>query len=84
EDRKKEANTAGHNALYQFAYSILKETLNTPDEITHETISKTTKTIRDQIQSLGGEFSNVDTLLQKLKTVNGKEKEFLIKVNTVL
>ncbi|KZR96613.1 Uncharacterized protein APZ42_008955, partial [Daphnia magna] len=56
----------------------------TPDEITHETISKTTKAITDQIQSLGGEFSNVDTLLQQLKTVNGKEKEFLIKVNTVL
>ncbi|KAK4024953.1 hypothetical protein OUZ56_010448 [Daphnia magna] len=36
------------------------------------------------IQSLGGEFGNVDTLLQQLKTVNGKEKEFLIKVNTVL
>ncbi|KAK4030644.1 hypothetical protein OUZ56_023917 [Daphnia magna] len=54
-----------------------KQTLKVTDGVTAETIANATKTLKDDIVVQGGNTRKLDSLLQQLHTLHGKEKEFL-------
>ncbi|KAK4037697.1 hypothetical protein OUZ56_029728 [Daphnia magna] len=61
-----------------------RQTLKVLDEVTAETIANATKTLKDDIVAQGGNTRTLDSLLQQLHTLHGKEKEFLFDTISVL
>ncbi|KZS05660.1 Uncharacterized protein APZ42_031088 [Daphnia magna] len=61
-----------------------RQTLKVLDEVTAETIANATKTLKDDIVAQGGNTRTLDSLLQQLHTLHGKEKEFLFGTISVL
>ncbi|KAK4013947.1 hypothetical protein OUZ56_026495 [Daphnia magna] len=54
-----------------------KQTLKVTDGVTTETIANATKTLKDDIIAQGGNIRTLDSLLQELQRLHGKEKELL-------
>ncbi|KZS06774.1 Uncharacterized protein APZ42_029662, partial [Daphnia magna] len=54
------------------------------DGVTVETIANATKTLKDEIVAQGGNTRTLDSLLQQLHTLHGKEKEFWFGTISVL
>ncbi|KAK4028029.1 hypothetical protein OUZ56_017192 [Daphnia magna] len=54
------------------------------DGVTAETIANATKKLKDDIVAQGGNTRTLDSLLQQLHTLHGKEKEFLFGTISVL
>ncbi|KAK4009148.1 hypothetical protein OUZ56_018231 [Daphnia magna] len=61
-----------------------KQTLKVTDGVTAETIANATKTLKDDIVAQGGNTRTLDSLLQQLHLLHGKEKEFLFGTISVL
>ncbi|KAK4037754.1 hypothetical protein OUZ56_029783 [Daphnia magna] len=82
--QKQEASHATQNSLHFYTYYLLEKTLKVTDGVTAETIANATKTLKDDIVSQGGNTRTLDSLLQQLHTLHGKEKEFLFGTISVL
>ncbi|KAK4006585.1 hypothetical protein OUZ56_011741 [Daphnia magna] len=54
------------------------------DNVTAETIANATKTLKDDKIAQGGKIRTLDSLLQQLHTLHGKEKEILLGTISVL
>ncbi|KZR96105.1 Uncharacterized protein APZ42_009745, partial [Daphnia magna] len=82
--QKQEASQATRNSLHFYTYYLLEQTLKVTDGVTAETIANATKTLKDDIVAQGWNTRTLDSLLQKLHTLHGKEKEFLFGTISVL
>ncbi|KAK4017565.1 hypothetical protein OUZ56_033071 [Daphnia magna] len=82
--QKQEASQATQNSLHFYTYYLLEKTLKVTDGVTAETIANATKTLKDDIVVQGGNTRTLDSLLQQLHTLHGKEKEFLFSTINVL
>ncbi|KAK4045786.1 hypothetical protein OUZ56_033776, partial [Daphnia magna] len=82
--QKQEASQATQNSLHFYTYYLLEQTLKVTDGVTAETIANATKTLKDDIVAQGGNTRTLDSLLQQLHTLHGKEKEFLFGTISVL
>ncbi|KAK4006333.1 hypothetical protein OUZ56_011487 [Daphnia magna] len=82
--QKQEASQATQNSLHFYTYYLLEQTLKVTDCVTAETIANATKTLKDDIVAQGGNTRTLDSLLQQLHTLHGKEKEFLFGTISVL
>ncbi|KAK4013758.1 hypothetical protein OUZ56_026310 [Daphnia magna] len=82
--QKQEASQATQNSLHFYSYYLLEQTLKVTDGVTAETIANATKTLKDDIVAQGGNTRTLDSLLQQLQTLHGKEKEFLFGTISVL
>ncbi|KAK4027373.1 hypothetical protein OUZ56_016385 [Daphnia magna] len=82
--QKQEASQATQNSLHFYTYYLLEKTLKVTDGVTAETIANATKTLKDDIVVQGGNTRTLDSLLQQLHTLHGKEKEFLFGTINVL
>ncbi|KAK4027439.1 hypothetical protein OUZ56_016485 [Daphnia magna] len=82
--QKQEASQATQNSLHFYTYYLLEQTLKVTDGVTVETIANATKTLKDEIVAQGGNTRTLDSLLQQLHTLHGKEKEFLFGTISVL
>ncbi|KAK4006527.1 hypothetical protein OUZ56_011681 [Daphnia magna] len=82
--QKQEASQATQNSLHFYTYYLLEQTLKVTDGVTAETIANATKTLKGDIVAQGGNTRTLDSLLQQLHTLHGKEKEFLFGTISVL
>jgi len=82
EEEKKKAHKATNNTLNQYVYLLVKDKL--ASTITPETIRDTTKTLKSYILSLNGDENGVNTLVQQLQIVHGKQREFNTELLAVL
>ncbi|KAK4027583.1 hypothetical protein OUZ56_016625 [Daphnia magna] len=82
--QKQEASQATQNSLHFYTYYLLEQTLKVTDGVTAETIANATKTLKDDIVAQGGNTRTLDSLLQQLHTLHGKENEFLFGTISVL
>ncbi|KAK4028758.1 hypothetical protein OUZ56_021777 [Daphnia magna] len=82
--QKQEASQATQNSLHFYTYYLLEQTVKVTDGVTAETIANATKTLKDDIVAQGGNTRTLDSLLQQLHTLHGKEKEFLFGTISVL
>ncbi|KAK4017810.1 hypothetical protein OUZ56_033629 [Daphnia magna] len=82
--QKQEASQATQNSLHFYTYYLLEKTLKVTDGVTVETIANATKTLKDDIVAQGGNTRTLDSLLQQLHTLHGKEKEFFFGTISVL
>ncbi|KAK4045639.1 hypothetical protein OUZ56_033338 [Daphnia magna] len=82
--QKPEASQATQNSLHFYTYYLLEQTIKVTDGVTAETIANATKTLKDDIVAQGGNTRLLDSLLQQLHTLHGKEKEFLFGTISVL
>ncbi|KAK4006535.1 hypothetical protein OUZ56_011690 [Daphnia magna] len=82
--QKQETSQATQNSLQFYTNYLLEQTLKVTDGVTAETIANATKTLKDHIVAQGGNTRTLDSLLQQLHTLHGKEKEFLFGTISVL
>ncbi|XP_045023961.1 myosin heavy chain, cardiac muscle isoform-like [Daphnia magna] len=65
EEKQQEIHRKTNNTLQLYTHSILKKTLETPDNITPNIVTQTANTLKTEIARHGGEQSKVDDLLQQ-------------------
>ncbi|KAK4030851.1 hypothetical protein OUZ56_024238 [Daphnia magna] len=82
--QKQEASQATQNSLDFYTYYLLEQTLKVTDGVTAETIANANKPLKDDIIAQGGNTRTLDSLLQQLHTLHGKEKEFLFSTISIL
>ncbi len=74
EEERIKAHKETNNALGLYVHLLAKYTLKT--SVTPETIRENTNLLKAYIQSLDGDEKSVNTLVQQLHTVHGKQREF--------
>ncbi len=74
EEERIKAHKETNNALGLYVYLLAKDKLKT--SVTPEIIRDTTNLLKTYIQSLNGDEKSVNTLVQQLHTVHGKQREF--------
>jgi len=82
EEKRIKAHKETNDTLSLYTYILIKDKLQT--SVTPETIRENTHFLRNYIQSLNGDEKNVDTLVQQLHIVHGKQREFNTRLVTVL
>ncbi|KAK4013501.1 hypothetical protein OUZ56_026055 [Daphnia magna] len=74
EEKQQEIHRKTNNTLQLYTHSILKKTLETPDNITPNIVTQTANTLKTEIARRCGEQSKVDDLLQQLDNIKKKAK----------
>ncbi|KZS03379.1 Uncharacterized protein APZ42_033901 [Daphnia magna] len=82
--QKQEKSQATQNSLHFYTYYLPEQTLKVTDGVTAETVANATKTLKVDVVAQGGNTRTLDSLLQQLHTLHGKEKEFFFGIISVL
>ena len=82
EEERIKAHKETNNALGLYVYFLVKDKLKT--SVTPEIIRESTNILKNYIQSLNGDEKSVNTLVQQLHIVHGKQREYNTGLVTVL